>query len=125
MADVEALTQDYGREIFARLDHNGPILFSPSWFDDRLMEWTMGNEAVKLQLFRFVDVLPMLSAANGVTRHLHEYFAEASPHLPGWARLGLRWLPQARVAELNAAAPTGVRRQGFTFAGEPLRADLR
>src|SRR6516165_5350157 len=94
MADIEALTQDYGREIFARLDHNGPILFSPSWFDDRLMEWTMGNEAIKIQLFRFVDALPLLHSPPEVTRHLQEYFAEAAPQLPGWLRLGMRWLPR-------------------------------
>jgi RHH-type proline utilization regulon transcriptional repressor/proline dehydrogenase/delta 1-pyrroline-5-carboxylate dehydrogenase len=110
MADVEALTQDYGREIFARLEQTGPLLFSPGWFDERLMEWTMGNEAVKLQLFRFVDVLPLLRSPPEINRHLREYFAEAGPHLPGWLRVGLRWLPRdgfvgrlvARAARANA-----------------------
>jgi RHH-type proline utilization regulon transcriptional repressor/proline dehydrogenase/delta 1-pyrroline-5-carboxylate dehydrogenase len=110
MADVEALTQDYGREIFARLERAGPLLFSPAWFDDRLMEWTMGNEAVKLQLFRFIDVLPLLRSPPEITRHLREYFGEAGPRLPGWVRFGLRWLPRngfagrvlARAARANA-----------------------
>jgi RHH-type proline utilization regulon transcriptional repressor/proline dehydrogenase/delta 1-pyrroline-5-carboxylate dehydrogenase len=110
MADVEALTQDYGREIFARLEQRGPLLFSPAWFDERLMEWTMSNEAVKLQLFRFIDVLPLLHSPTEISRHLQEYFAEAGPHLPGWLRFGLRWLPRdgwagrllARTARGNA-----------------------
>jgi RHH-type proline utilization regulon transcriptional repressor/proline dehydrogenase/delta 1-pyrroline-5-carboxylate dehydrogenase len=110
MPDVEALTQDYGREIFGRLDHVGPVLFSPGWFDERLMEWTMGNPAVKVQLFRFIDALPLLHSPPEVNRHLREYFAEAGEHLPGWLRLGLRWLPRdglagrlvARAARANA-----------------------
>src|SRR5579872_4303109 len=64
---VEGLAHRYGREIFARLDRPGPVPFGPSWWDERLMEWTMGDEAVKLQLFRFVDVLPMLHEPAAIT----------------------------------------------------------
>jgi RHH-type proline utilization regulon transcriptional repressor/proline dehydrogenase/delta 1-pyrroline-5-carboxylate dehydrogenase len=92
-AEVETLTRSYGREIFARLEGTGPIPFAPSWWDDRLMEWSMGNEAIKLQLFRFVDVLPMLGSPESIVRHLREYFGAAHEHLPGWLRFGLRRLP--------------------------------
>jgi RHH-type proline utilization regulon transcriptional repressor/proline dehydrogenase/delta 1-pyrroline-5-carboxylate dehydrogenase len=110
MPDVEALTQDYGREIFARLERDRPLFLTPAWFDERLMEWTMGNEAVKVQIFRFIDALPLLQSPPEITRHLREYFAEAGPNLPGWLRLGLRWLPRdgfagrllARAARGNA-----------------------
>jgi RHH-type proline utilization regulon transcriptional repressor/proline dehydrogenase/delta 1-pyrroline-5-carboxylate dehydrogenase len=93
MAEVEALTQGYGREIFARLGHATVVPFSPSWWDERLMEWSMGDEAVKLQLFRFVDVLPLLHSPESISRHLREYFGEAREHLPGWLTFALRWLP--------------------------------
>ncbi len=91
---VEALTRRLGREIFARVGRSGPLPFSPGWLDERLMAWTMGDEAVKVQLFRFVDVLPQLQGPAAITRHLREYFAEAGDHLPGWLHLGLRWLPE-------------------------------
>src|SRR5581483_5080756 len=52
--DVEELTRAYGREIFARLDPGGPVPFGPGWWDERLMDWTMGDPAVKVQLFRFI-----------------------------------------------------------------------
>src|SRR5260370_29361799 len=91
-AELEALTQDFGREIFARLPRNAPLLFSPRWWDDRLMGWGMRDEAVKVQLFRFVDVLPMLRSPAAIVRHLREYFAEADG-VPGWLRLTLRLLP--------------------------------
>jgi RHH-type proline utilization regulon transcriptional repressor/proline dehydrogenase/delta 1-pyrroline-5-carboxylate dehydrogenase len=92
-ADLEALTHDYGREIFARIGHGGMLPFSPSWWDERLMSWTMGDEAIKVQLFRFIDVLPLLHSSQEVNRHLHEYFGEAEEHLPAWLRLALRYLP--------------------------------
>ncbi len=82
IADVEALTQSYGREIFARLHRGGVIPFSPTWWDERLMEWSMGDEAVKIQLFRFVDVLPLLHSPETITRHLREYFGEARRTCP-------------------------------------------
>jgi RHH-type proline utilization regulon transcriptional repressor/proline dehydrogenase/delta 1-pyrroline-5-carboxylate dehydrogenase len=93
MPELEALTHRYGREIFARLDRRGPLLLTPAWWDDRLMRWSMGDEAIKVQLFRFVDALPLLHSPASITRHLREYFAQADGHLPGWLRLGLHWLP--------------------------------
>src|SRR5215471_16983708 len=89
--ELERLTRAYGQEIFARLERQGPLAFSPAWVDERMMEWTMYDEAVKLQLFRFIDVLPQMNDPVVITRHLREYFEEASESLPGWARLGLRW----------------------------------
>jgi RHH-type proline utilization regulon transcriptional repressor/proline dehydrogenase/delta 1-pyrroline-5-carboxylate dehydrogenase len=92
--DVESLTQDYGRAIFARLSANGPPPFSPEWLDERMMQWTMAEEALKVHLFRFVEALPRLYGANQINRHLREYLDEAGPSLPAWMRLGLRWLPE-------------------------------
>jgi RHH-type proline utilization regulon transcriptional repressor/proline dehydrogenase/delta 1-pyrroline-5-carboxylate dehydrogenase len=96
-AEVEKLTQSYGREIFARLGRTTLVPFGPAWWDERLMEWSMGDEAVKLQLFRFVDVLPLLQSPETIVRHLREYFGEARAHLPSWLTLALRWLPSHGV----------------------------
>src|SRR5438132_4355875 len=95
--DVETLTQRYGREIFGRIDRSGPVPFTPAWWDERLMEWSMGDEAVKVQMFRFVDVLPLLRSPAAITNHLREYFGEAGERLPGWLTLGLRALPSHGV----------------------------
>jgi RHH-type proline utilization regulon transcriptional repressor/proline dehydrogenase/delta 1-pyrroline-5-carboxylate dehydrogenase len=90
---LERLTRAYGEELFARIDRRGPVLLSPRWWDDRLMALTMQDETVKLQLFRFIDALPLLHSSESINRHLREYFGEAHDHLPGWARKGMRWLP--------------------------------
>src|SRR5947209_592489 len=96
--ELEQLTRAYGQEIFGRLDRRGPLLFSPAWWDEQLMALTMSDPALKVQLFRFIDVLPLLNDAPRVSQHLREYFQEAGAHLPAWARAGLRWLPRDGLA---------------------------
>ena len=59
------------------------------WWDDRIMNWAMSDESVKVQMFRFVDVLPMLRTHESVTQHLHEYFEDVRSHLPWAVRVGL------------------------------------
>jgi RHH-type transcriptional regulator, proline utilization regulon repressor / proline dehydrogenase / delta 1-pyrroline-5-carboxylate dehydrogenase len=96
--DLEALTQSYGHDIFSRLVQPRPLPLGPRWWDDRFMAWTMADEAVKVQLFRFVDVLPMLHNHEDVNRHLREYFEEALEHLPRWLRPAVRHVPQRGLA---------------------------
>jgi RHH-type proline utilization regulon transcriptional repressor/proline dehydrogenase/delta 1-pyrroline-5-carboxylate dehydrogenase len=89
LADIERTTQEMGRYL---LDHAGgsqPTILDRRWWDDRIMAWAMQDESVKVQMFRFIDVLPMLATSEAVTRHLHEYFYDVREHLPSAARLGL------------------------------------
>ncbi|REK18004.1 MAG: L-glutamate gamma-semialdehyde dehydrogenase [Planctomycetota bacterium] len=64
-------------------------MFERRWWDDRIMAWAMQDESVKVQMFRFIDVLPMLDTSAAVTGHLHQYFHDVRQHLPSAARLGL------------------------------------
>jgi RHH-type proline utilization regulon transcriptional repressor/proline dehydrogenase/delta 1-pyrroline-5-carboxylate dehydrogenase len=93
VSDLETLTRDYGREIFARLTNPKPLPLTPSWWDERMMELTMGEESIKVQLFRFIDALPLLRSHQEVNRHLREYFTEAGASLPRWLQWGVRWMP--------------------------------
>jgi RHH-type proline utilization regulon transcriptional repressor/proline dehydrogenase/delta 1-pyrroline-5-carboxylate dehydrogenase len=84
---IEASTREIGLFIFQRASERAPRLLERRWWDDRIMGWAMQDEALKLQMFRFVDVLPMLADSAAVTRHLHEYLD--SERLPAAMRLGL------------------------------------
>jgi RHH-type proline utilization regulon transcriptional repressor/proline dehydrogenase/delta 1-pyrroline-5-carboxylate dehydrogenase len=109
-SDAERRTLAYGREIFARLDRRGPLPLTPAWFDDRLMNLTMNHEALKVQLFRFVDALPLLHDDEAVAGHLREYLEAAGGRLPWWMRRAVKALPRrglfgrllAEAARLNA-----------------------
>jgi RHH-type proline utilization regulon transcriptional repressor/proline dehydrogenase/delta 1-pyrroline-5-carboxylate dehydrogenase len=93
-ADQEKRTVAYGREIFARSDRNGPLPFTPAWFDDVMMNVTMSQEALKVQLFRFIDTLPLLRDPEVIVDHLREYLEAAAKQLPWWVRWGTRLLPR-------------------------------
>ena len=86
---IEQTTQEVGRSLFARLDHRRPGIWDRRWWDDRIMQWAMADESVKVQMFRFIDVLPMLRTNEAIAQHLHEYFEEVRQKLPAAARLGL------------------------------------
>ncbi len=109
-AGREQRTQAYGREIFARVDRHGPLPFSPAWFDDKLMNLTMSEEALKVQLFRFIDALPLLRQPESIAEHLREYLEAGGKRLPWWVRWGTKVLPRhgfwgrmlARTARWNA-----------------------
>jgi RHH-type proline utilization regulon transcriptional repressor/proline dehydrogenase/delta 1-pyrroline-5-carboxylate dehydrogenase len=89
LARIEAATQEIGREILARTRARQPSVLERRWWDDRILSWAMQDESVKVQLFRFIDVLPMLRSSEAVTQHLQEYFHEVAEHLPRAVRVGL------------------------------------
>lgn len=86
---VELRTQEIGHNLLERLEHRTPSIFHTRWWEDHLLNRAMEDEAVKVQMFRFVDVLPMLRDHASIARHLEEYFQEVRERLPLAARLGL------------------------------------
>lgn len=86
---VELRTQEIGHNLLERLEHRSPSIFHSRWWEDHLLNRAMEDEAVKVQMFRFVDVLPMLRDHSSIARHLEEYFQEVRERLPLAARLGL------------------------------------
>jgi RHH-type proline utilization regulon transcriptional repressor/proline dehydrogenase/delta 1-pyrroline-5-carboxylate dehydrogenase len=54
------------------------------------MDWAMRDEHFKIQLFRFIDVLPSLSSSADIARHLEEYLGEGQVHLSPALRLAVK-----------------------------------
>jgi len=109
LALIERSTQEIGRQVFAAHRSQTPHVFERRWWDDHIMSWAMQDESVKVQMFRFVDVLPMLHDATSVIQHLHEYFDEVQQYLPSAARLGLSVTSPHSVA--GRALAMAARRQ--------------
>jgi RHH-type proline utilization regulon transcriptional repressor/proline dehydrogenase/delta 1-pyrroline-5-carboxylate dehydrogenase len=86
---VDTLTHEIGRHLWSHLARTSPSVFERRWWDDRILAWAMADESVKVQMFRFIDVLPTLRSREAITRHLQEYFEEVSARLPRAARLAL------------------------------------
>jgi RHH-type proline utilization regulon transcriptional repressor/proline dehydrogenase/delta 1-pyrroline-5-carboxylate dehydrogenase len=116
-ATVEAETQNIGRYLWDHIKHRQPSIFEGRWWEDRLLNWAMADESVKVQMFRFVDVLPMLRDHQSVTRHLQEYFEDVRKRFPWAVRLMLD-LSQpnsvlGRAVALNARSNTRRMAQRF------------
>jgi RHH-type proline utilization regulon transcriptional repressor/proline dehydrogenase/delta 1-pyrroline-5-carboxylate dehydrogenase len=65
-----------GSRIFELVDEHPEPLFSKAGFYQRLMALSMRDERFKVQLFRFVDVLPSLRHSREIIEHLNEYFSD-------------------------------------------------
>ena len=92
-AALERRTQEIGRALFEQIGR-GPAPWHRAWWDDRLMNLTLGDPEVKVQLFRFIDAMPVLTTTESVRRHLAEYLGEAGDRVPWWLRLALRLAPR-------------------------------
>ncbi|PHQ78687.1 MAG: hypothetical protein COB69_09485, partial [Phycisphaera sp.] len=65
-------------------------IFSSKFYSDKLMNWSMKDQEFKVQLFRFVDVFPMLQTPDQVHEHLVDYLSQPGVTLPPGMDLGLR-----------------------------------
>jgi RHH-type transcriptional regulator, proline utilization regulon repressor / proline dehydrogenase / delta 1-pyrroline-5-carboxylate dehydrogenase len=87
MSALQTEIERRGAAIFDLIDRRRDSLFSKAGFHQRLMEFSMRDEDFKVQIFRFVDVLPSLRRNGEVIRHLDEYFAPTSAEPNGVAPL--------------------------------------
>src|SRR5213596_1458165 len=76
MTAVQNEIERRGRRIFELVDEHPESLFSKAGFYQRLMVLSMRDERFKVQLFRFVDVLPSLRHSREIIEHLNEYFSD-------------------------------------------------
>ena len=67
---LEALIEARGKDFFSITSGEAPSIFDKGWWIGKLMDWCMRNESFKVQLFRFVDVLPYLTSAESLSRHI-------------------------------------------------------
>lgn len=81
--------RELGEEIFRRMESDSVSIFNKDYWYSRIMEWSMRNEQFKVQMFRFVDVLPYLNSGSEVAKHLREYFAEGGEELPSVFNFGV------------------------------------
>ncbi|MBT8762634.1 L-glutamate gamma-semialdehyde dehydrogenase [Desulfohalobiaceae bacterium Ax17] len=82
--------RERGKEFFKSISGEAPSIFNKGWWTGKVMDWAMRNENFKVQLFRFVDVLPYLNRSESLTRHIQEYFAADEHDLPPVLKWGAK-----------------------------------
>jgi len=114
--DISKKIFERGSEIFNLMEADTGSVFNKDWWYGRIMDWSMKNEAFKIQMFRFVDVLPYLNSSEEVARHLKEYFSAEGQELPsvlGWG-LGLGSLAPGLMASAIRKNVTQMARMFIT-----------
>lgn len=92
---IESRCREIGQKIFSDSRRYATGLFNRGYWQQRMMELTTANPRVKVQLFRFVDVLPVLKTDEQKKTHLLEYLskpqnAQSWPMLLRMAALSLK-----------------------------------
>ncbi len=81
----EAKTQEIARELLAATQEKRSFfdrVRDQMRWDDKLLDWTMSNPGLRVQLFRFIDCLPALRSKAEIARHLQEYLTTEDVELP-------------------------------------------
>ena len=65
-----------GRTIFERAERAAPSVFSQEYWQTFGMNAIADDDSLKLRLFRFVEVLPILQSNRELADHLHAYLAD-------------------------------------------------
>jgi RHH-type proline utilization regulon transcriptional repressor/proline dehydrogenase/delta 1-pyrroline-5-carboxylate dehydrogenase len=80
-----------GEEIYSSVIGEIPLLLDKKRWMGEIMEWAMKDDDFKVQLLRFVDVMPCLKTDALIVRLLKEYFAEEgkSPMIMKWGIRGM------------------------------------
>src|SRR5437867_2576324 len=112
--DVEARTQAIGRELFERTRRAASV--AERW-TGVLFEGSLGHDEARLQLFRFIDVLPALGSDAEVAGHLREYFEGRPAPFPRLVRAVLALSSRGRLGErvVGAVLRETVRRLARRF----------
>ena len=85
---LEPAILNTGREFFASIRGEAPSIFNKGFWTGKVMDWAMKNEEFKVQLFRFVDVLPYLNTPEVLNRHIQEYFGSGGDDIPAVLKWG-------------------------------------
>ena len=110
---LEDAIRRIGHGLAAQSAGLAPTIFDPRWWSESLLDWCMKDETFKVQLFRFIDVLPALRTDEQIARLAAEYFGESA--LAGPLRWGLRAVSTTKLGSRLSAK--SLRQQINRMAG--------
>ena len=118
---MEDQIQKIGLEIFAGMTKRSPSVFRKDFWNGKIMDWSMRDEAFKVEMFRFVDVFPVLRTPEQIAQHLKEYFCRPDQDFPAWIQLGMKSVSAGSLVARTAAKQIEKNIRGMAYgfvAGE-------
>ncbi|MBI5834877.1 MAG: bifunctional proline dehydrogenase/L-glutamate gamma-semialdehyde dehydrogenase [Armatimonadetes bacterium] len=71
--ELEAQVQLFGADLWKQIAGEVPGLFNRDFWQGKLMDWAMADPDFKTDLFRLVDVMPVLTGTEPISEHVREY----------------------------------------------------
>ncbi len=99
--DREKRIREIGAVLYSFLQEERPTFFGEGGWKGKVIEWSLRDEQFKIQLLRFLDVLPALKRDEAVLRVFREYL-EAAASAPSILRQGAETFAQAMPARIAA-----------------------
>jgi RHH-type proline utilization regulon transcriptional repressor/proline dehydrogenase/delta 1-pyrroline-5-carboxylate dehydrogenase len=90
LPDLESRTVQTGLRLYELIEGQTPSLFQKDFWTGKVLDWSMRDEAFKVEMFRFVDVFPYLNSPESVARHLREYFCRPGQNFPEALQWGIK-----------------------------------
>jgi len=115
--DFESRVQDTGLWLYQLIEGEAPSVFEKEYWTGKVIEWSMRDDAFKVELFRFIDVFPYLIHPESVSKHLTEYFCRPDQNFLRALQWGLRLVsPTSTVTEIMAkAVASNIENMGKQF----------
>lgn len=88
-AQLEREILKFGTQVFEEAKDSSFTVFDKRFYTGKLMDWAMQDAEFKVCLFRFIDVLPVLTSSHSVIQHAREYFEPVADKLPAFLKWGL------------------------------------
>ncbi len=122
--DIEKKIKDIAGEIHSAMGPEAPSLFNLKSWQGEIMDWAMKDEEFKVNLFRFIDLLPSIRDDSLVSRILNEYFGSQGS-APMLLRKSMKLISGGRLLPHLAAKLAHVSVKAFAkqfIAGEDIDA---
>lgn len=81
-SELESAIAQLGATLWQGMRGEVPGIFNADFWQGKLLEWAMKDAAFRVDLFRFVDVLPALKDRKQVFAHLKDYLLREDRELP-------------------------------------------
>jgi len=124
-ADTESRIHSLGNRLWDRIRDKTPGAFNREFWVGKVLEWAMDDRSFKVDLFRLVDVLPVLEKSEQVREHIQDYLLKPGRTLPHGVETALRLGTKAWTGGLaSMAVHKGVEEMGqrFIIAETPQKA---
>ncbi len=81
----EAQTQSIAKELIKSTREKNNIfnrMRDQMRWDDKVLDWTMANPGLRVQMFRFIDAIPALQSKAEIANHFQQYMSAEAVELP-------------------------------------------